>query len=170
VFIATTLHRQQQQQQCVLIAVHADGEVRVWGMPLNSSDTGAYTPLLSSTNGLSTLVSNGRSAGIGGISSSSGTVRVGSVMASSQQQLQQQQSSLQQPLQRSAARYIIPILFCHTCYCISYMLIRTLVHLVDSSSFSHDCRGMCARCSYAVSTARCNYIVICCGACPNQPH
>jgi WD40 repeat protein len=85
----------QPQHQCVLIAVHADGEVRVWGMPTN--DTLVYTPLHTSTNGVSTLMSNGRSD-VPTLMSSDGTVCVGSVMASSQQQLQQQ------PLSRAAAR------------------------------------------------------------------
>jgi Lethal giant larvae(Lgl) like, C-terminal len=94
-YVSQTTIPQQQQQQCVLIAVHADGEVRVWGMP--TSNTLVYTPLHTSTNGASTLVSNGCSSG-GVAHSSSGSVCVGSVMASSQQQFQQQ------PLQKTAAR------------------------------------------------------------------
>jgi hypothetical protein len=94
-YVSQTTIPQQQQQQCVLIAVHADGEVRVWGMP--TSNTLVYTPLHTSTNGVSTLMSNGRSD-VPTLMSSDGTVCVGSVMASSQQQLQQQ------PLSRAAAR------------------------------------------------------------------
>jgi hypothetical protein len=90
--------QQQQQQQGVLIAVHADGEVRVWGMP-TIDNTGVYTPIYTSASGVSTLLSN-RCSSSGVAHSSSGTVCVGSVMTSSQQ-LQQQ------PLQKSAARYVI---------------------------------------------------------------